>query len=299
MIRHSCPTATVLFLTLMLGGAKSVHAQPPEPAPPPAADTAAATPSAGDDMAALADDDDDARLRPMEPDYSLVNLPTTLPLPVHGGNFHLTHRFNENLAKDTAKEQLQNLFGLDEGATIDFEYRFGLFKHVQLIASRTNVDRTISLGTKVDAFHQTDSMPLGISAIFNVEGGNNFSERYAPTLGVVVSRTIASKLALYATPIVVHNTLPDTGEVRNTFFVGLGTRIRIRPTLYVVVEGSPRAAGYTPGNAEFAFSLEARVGAHVFAITFANSSAVTYGQLARGGNPDSLYLGFNLSRKFF
>ena len=79
----------------------------------------------------------------------------------------------------------------------------------------------------------------------------------------------------------------------------MGTRVRIRPSLYIVVEGSPRVAGYTPRNAEFAFSLETRVGAHVFAITFANSSAVTYGQLARGGNPDSLYLGFNLSRKFF
>ncbi len=27
--------------------------------------------------------------------------------------------------------------------------------------------------------------------------------------------------------------------------------------------------------------------------------ATTYGQLARGGNPESLYLGFNLARKFF
>jgi Membrane bound beta barrel domain (DUF5777) len=281
----------------MLAGAKTVHAQPPEP-PPPAAD-AVATPSAGDDMAALADDDDDAKLRPLEPDYSLVNLPTTLPLPRHAGNFHLTHRFNENLAQDSFETQLSNLFGLDEGATIDFEYRFGLFKHVELIASRTNVDRTISLGTKIDAFQQTDSMPLGISAVVNVEGGNNFSERYAPAFGAVVSRTVASRLALYATPIFVHNTLPDVGDVRNTFYVGMGTRVRIRPTLYIVVEGSPRVAGYTPRNAEFAFSLETRVGAHVFAITFANSSAVTYGQLARGGNPDSLYLGFNLSRKFF
>jgi hypothetical protein len=283
----------------MIAGAKVAQAQPPEPAQPPTAEAAAATPSGGDDIASPADDDD-AKLRPLEPDYSLVNLPTTLPLPLHAGNFHLTHRFNENLAEDSFETQLSNLFGLDEGATIDFEYRFGLFKHVELIASRTNVDRTISLGTKIDAFHQTNSMPLGISAIVNIEGGDNFSERYAPAFGAVISRTVASRLALYATPMFVHNTLPDVGEdVRNTFYVGLGTRVRIRPTLYVVVEGSPRVAGYTPRNAEFAFSLETRVGAHVFAITFANSSSVTYGQLARGGNPDSLYLGFNLSRKFF
>ena len=27
--------------------------------------------------------DDDAKLRPAEPDYTVVNLPTTLPLPLH------------------------------------------------------------------------------------------------------------------------------------------------------------------------------------------------------------------------
>ena len=35
------------------------------------------------------------------------------------------------------------------------------------------------------------------------------------------------------------------------------------------------------------------------AVTFSNTSATTYGQIARGGNPESLYLGFNLARKFF
>ena len=55
-------------------------------------------------MAALADDDDDAKLRPLEPDYTLVNLPTTLPLPRHAGNFHLTHRFNENLARGQLRD---------------------------------------------------------------------------------------------------------------------------------------------------------------------------------------------------
>src|SRR6476469_6366307 len=45
-------------------------------------------------------DDDDAKLRPAEPDYTVVNLPTTLPLPLHGSNFHLTHRFGENLRND-------------------------------------------------------------------------------------------------------------------------------------------------------------------------------------------------------
>ena len=75
--------------------------------------------------------------------------------------------------------------------------------------------------------------------------------------------------------------------------------MRVVPTVFVVAEMSPRVSGYTPGDAEYAFAFEKRVGAHVFSLTFANSSATTYGQLARGGNPGALYLGFNLARKFF
>jgi hypothetical protein len=96
-----------------------------------------------------------------------------------------------------------------------------------------------------------------------------------------------------------HNTFPGTGVMRDTAYVGLGARMHLRPTLFLVGEVSPRLGGYAAGDAEFAFALETRVGAHVFSVTFANTAATSYGQLARGGNPESLYLGFNLARKFF
>src|SRR5262245_32828044 len=44
---------------------------------------------------------DDATLDLAEPDFALVSLPTTLRLPARGGNFHLSHRFNENLRNDS------------------------------------------------------------------------------------------------------------------------------------------------------------------------------------------------------
>jgi hypothetical protein len=305
VIRYSPSTVLALFLAFVASAAAPVYAQPPAaPAVP------AATPPSTDD---------DEKLRPLEPDFSLVNLPTTLPLPVHAGNFHLTHRFNENLRLDSFGTQASNLFGLDQGATIQFEYRFGLMKHLEVIASRTNVDRKIQFGAKLDLFSQSTSNPVGppgvvitsasptgrrpgpfgLSAIVSVEGGNNFQERYAPALGAVVSRTVANTLAVYVTPVWAHNTFPGTGIMRDTFYVGIGARVKIVPALYLVGEMAPRAGGFAPGDAEFAFSLEKRVGAHMFSVTFANTSATTYGQIARGGNPESLYLGFNLARKFF
>jgi hypothetical protein len=284
-------TALAVFIAFFTSLTATAHAQPPAATAQATADPQAATPPPADD--------DDAKLRPLEPDFSLVNLPTTLPLPVHAGDFHLTHRFNENLRNDSFGTQASNFFGLDEGATIQLEYRFGVMKHLEAIVSRTNVQRDIQFSAKYDAFHESASHPIGLSAIVGVEGTNNFKENYAPALGVVVSRTIANVAAVYVTPIWAHNTFPGTGVMENTFYVGLGARVRIVPSLYVVGEMSPRVGGYTPGDAEYAFSLEKRVGAHVFSVTFANTAATTYGQIARGGNPESLYLGFNLARKFF
>lgn len=293
MTRYSPSTALALVLAFAASTAKPIYAQPPAVPADPAAQVA--TPPSDDD----GDDDDAGKLRPLEPDFSLVNLPTTLALPVRAGNFHLTHRFNENLRRDSFGTQLSNLFGLDQGATIQMEYRFGVMKHLQAVVSRTNVSRIIQFSAKYDAFQESASRPIGMSAIVGVEGGNNFRENYAPAIGLVVSRTIANAAAVYATPIWAHNTFPGTGAMQDTFYVGLGARIRLVPSMFVVAEVSPRVSGYVPGDAEFAFAVEKRVGAHVFALTFANTSATTYGQLARGGNPESLYLGFNLARKFF
>src|SRR5688500_4248657 len=42
---------------------------------------------------------DDALLRLAEPEYRVVNVPTTLVLPRNKASFDLTHRFGENLAR--------------------------------------------------------------------------------------------------------------------------------------------------------------------------------------------------------
>ena len=248
--------------------------------------------------AAAAAQDDDATLQPVEPDFTLVNLPTTLRLPLHKSNFHLTHRFQGNLRDGTFGHQLSNLFGLDNGAAIGFEYRFAVMKHVQAAAYRTNIDRETEFYAKVDPIAQSASMPLSISAIVSVEGANNFRRDRSPALGAAISRKIAEAGELYATPMWVHNTA--IGAVtRETGFVGLGGRIHVRRNMYLVGEVSPRTGGYAPGPAEYSFALEGRVGYHVFQVNFSNTVGTTFAQTARGGAPNSLFLGFNLARKFY
>jgi hypothetical protein len=243
--------------------------------------------------------DDDAALVLAEPDFRVLNLPSTLRLPVHKSSFQLTHRFNGNLQRGTFSQNAGNLFGLDQGAVVGFEYRFGLARHLQAAVYRTAVDKTFQFYGKYDPVRQGESTPLSISALFSIEGADNFQEHYAPALGLVVSRTVSDRLAMYATPVWVHNTAAVFDVDRDTFFVGLGGRLRVSSTVYLVGEVAPRVNGYSPDKAAYGFGIDKRVGGHVFQINFNNGQGTTFGQLARGGFPDTLFLGFNLARKFF
>jgi hypothetical protein len=244
-------------------------------------------------------DDDDAALVLAEPDFRVLNLPSTLRLPLHGSSFQLTHRFNGNLRRDSLSGNAGNLFGLDQGAVVGFEYRFGIARHLQAAVYRTAIDKTFQFYGKYDTVRQRDSIPVSLSALVSVEGADNFQERYSPALGLVVSRMAGERLAVYATPVWVHNTAGSLDIDRDTVFVGIGGRVRVSSTVYVVGEIAPRAGGYSPDKPAYGFGVEKRAGGHMFQLNFNNGQGTTLGQLARGGFSDSLYLGFNLARKFF
>jgi Membrane bound beta barrel domain (DUF5777) len=256
-----------------------------------------------------ASDDDDGRLDPAEPDFVVINLPSTLRLPKHASNFHLTHRFEGNLRDGSFTDQLSNFFGVDVGAALGLEYRFGLMRHLQAVVQRTNRSRAIQFSAKYDAWHQSAARPVSISGIVSVEGDNNFGansgnapKNYAPALGAVISREVGTQLALYATPFWVGKTGISLSGDGNTGFMGLGARVRLgrASSSYLSAEVSPRLGGFVIADPEYGFAIEKRVGAHVFALTFTNgTSNTTYRQIARGGAPGHLHLGFNLTRKFF
>jgi len=245
------------------------------------------------------DDPDDGELVLAEPDFRVLNLPSTLRLPFGGSSFELTHRFNGNLRQGSFIENASNLFGLDQGAVVGFDYRLGIARHLQAAVYRTALDKTFQFSGKYDAVRQHDSIPVSLSALLSVEGTDNFQERYSPALGAAVSRMVADRLAVYATPVWVHNTAAILNIERDTFFVGVGGRVRLSSTVYLVGEVAPRAGGYRPDQAAYGFAIEKRAGGHLFQLNFNNGQGTTFGQIARGGFSDGLYLGFNLARKFF
>lgn len=269
-------------------------------------------------VTSVVQEDDDAVLRPAEPDFVVVNLPTTLRLPRFRGNFRITHRFAGNLRNGTLGQQASNLFGIDQGAIIGFEYRFAVARYVQAAFYRSSFDKTIQLYGKYDAVQQQRSVPVSLSPVVSVEGTDNFQEKYAPAAGVVMSRQFGTRIAGYVTPMWAHNTAASLEAIdrdhdgrayaessdarhvnRNTTYIGLGGRVRLGSSAYVAGEVAIRARGYAPDQHGYGVSIEKRVGAHMFSMTFTNTFATTFAQLARGGGANSLFLGFNLGRKFF
>lgn len=297
-ITHRLLAFAAAMLFILTAPAVSAHASA-GPADGSGRASGPAPPANDDGQSETTSPDDDGVLVLAEPDYSVLNLPSTLRLPVRGSAFRLTHRFNGNLRQGSFGANAGNLFGLDQGAAVGFEYRFGVLRHLQAVLYRTAIDKTLQLSGKYDAFRQSGVLPVSVSAVVAVEGADNFRSRYSPSLGVTISRTAVDRLALYATPVWVHNTAPAGDTVRDTVIVGVGARLRLGSAVYVVGEVAPRVHGYSPDAAAFGFAVEKRIGGHVFQLNLGNGQGTTFGQIARGGFPGSLYAGFNLARKFF
>ena len=264
------------------------------------ADPAAPANSAAPAAAQAGDDDPDRYFNRSQPDFTVVNLPTTLRLPKFKSAFRVTHRFGRPLGQGDFGELAEDLFGLDSGAQIGLEYRFGLMRGLQVGIHRTS-DRTIEFFTQYSLLQQADH-GVGLGVIASIDGTNNFKDSYTPAIGVIASRELGKHGAVYVEPIWVNNSNPEPSEIvdhNDTFVIGVGARIRVRPTVYIVGEVLPRV-GYKPGVNHGSFAIEKRAGGHVFQLNFSNGFGTTMGQLARGGtNNDDWYLGFNISRKFF
>jgi len=257
-------------------------------------------PAAARAQAAQSDDADALKLA--EPDFTLVALPTSLRLPKYGSAFRVTHRFLRPLGSGDFGDLVSDLFGIDSGAQIGLEYRFGIIKNGQIGLHRTS-DKTIEFFGQYDIIRQGAKLPFEVSALATIDGTNNFKDSYSPGLGLIVSRTVGNNAAFYVEPLWVNNTNALPKEVvdhNSTFMIGLGTRLRIRPTVYFVAEVTPRVSGYKPGGHQGSIAIEKRAGGHAFQLNFSNNFGTTMGQIARGGSGNNdWYMGFNISRKFF
>ena len=258
-------------------------------------------------------------------ELNLVTLPTTLSIGRHKSYARFTHRFVRDLGLGDFGDLAADLFSLDNGAVIGFEYRFGLTDSLHAGLYRNTLSKTLQVFGRWDLARQGGMLPVGVSAFASIEGLDNLQDAHQPGAGAVVSFTRGQAVAIYASPTFVdgtreaellgagthdHDHVPaaeapaDPHEEEDehahhdgTLFLGLGARVRLRPTVFVVGEISPRLAGHDPGDAGWGVSIEKWTRGHTLALTLTNFFGTTPGQIARGGD-DTLHLGFNITRKF-
>jgi len=281
-------TTAALFAFLLA----TTHAAP---AFAQAADPAAPAQAAPDKPA------NDRAVDPSEPDFTLIALPTTLRMPRFASAFRVTHRFTRPLGQGDFSDLLSDGLGTDGGAQIGLEYRIGIMSGTQVGVHRTS-DKTVAFFLQHQLLQQKKGSPVTVDALAAIDGTNNFHDSYSPSLGAVVSRTLGRHGAVYVEPIWVNNTNGSPSELvddNNTVIVGIGGRVRIRPTVYIVAEAAPHF-GYKPDVMHGSFAIEKRAGGHSFQLNFSNGFGTTLGEIARGGRSgDNWYFGFNISRKFF
>jgi hypothetical protein len=213
--------------------------------------------------------------------------------------FRLTHRFSYAIDQGTAADFVQNFFGFDSHAEIGLEVRYGLASGTQFVVHRTS-DRDIQMLGQHQFVQQGKTRAASIDLLVAVEGQDNFSTNFSGTVGAIVSRRFRAG-AVYAEPMVVVHSDPLTGGPdTNSTLLGLGARVRLGRSTYLVAETAPRLAGYGPGAPHVSAGLEKRAGGHLFQLNISNDLGTTLRQIAAGGlTGNHWHIGFNLTRKFF
>ena len=201
----------------------------------------------------------------------------------------MSHRFTRDLTEGGLDDLLADFFGFDGGAQIGLELRYGLMRGWQVGIYRTS-DRTIELFTQYNVLRQGGEDALHRRRAGDPRGHQQPEQRgrhqptgegvRSPALGTVVSWVLGRTASVNATFAWVNNTNPlpsDLVDHNDTYILGIGGRLRVRPTVYVVAEVVPRIGGDTPNSTLASFGIEKRVGGHAFQVNFSNGIGSTHG----------------------
>jgi cytochrome c oxidase subunit 2 len=276
-------------------------------------------------------------------DYRLVNLPTPKRVPKNSLNLYFTHRFSEPVrpVHETAKD----LLGLDSFSVSSFGLFYGITDKLYVNAYRSPVCqqglcKTIELGVGYHWLDEEGRSPIALTTYASVEGDDNFQHRFTYNLQAMLARSATKYVNLFFAPAVSFDAngqrrfnprasdffppapLADTLDLgRNTLSLGFGVNARIRPTVSLLFEYTPRV-GFKLGRvtpifnsdftqvvgfrneseAEIGFGIEKDVGRHAFSLTFSNTQTTTTSRYNSSNlvlPPGSFIIGFNLYRRLF
>jgi hypothetical protein len=99
-----------------------------------------------------------------------------LRLPKFGSAFRVTHRFTRPLGSGDFGDLAADFFGMDTGAQIGLEYRFGIIPSGQIGILRTS-DREIEFFAEYGVFRQGPGRPFEVVALASDRGWRQFQGR--------------------------------------------------------------------------------------------------------------------------
>lgn len=268
-------------------------------------------------------------------DVRLVTLPTTKTLPRGGMLVEFTHRFPFQPAF-SGPSLGHSLLGLDSFALPSFGFQYGLTNRlsVAVFRSPTVINRPIEFRSALKVASEQDGQPLNAVLRFSIQGLNDFTRDYTENFELITSKSLGrhAQLSVIPTysihnrPLVTGNTSESCSLTRangfpnpvfqnvkpcsNTFSIGVGLAVDIRPTVALIAEVDPTASGGSElgiHHPPYAFGIQKKIWRHAFTFGFTTAPGATIAQrigtratLVQDPTADhasGLFIGFNLSRQ--
>jgi len=255
-------------------------------------------------------------------DY-VYSLPTGRRLPRGSLFLNFSHRFAYGPA--FSGSGLGNtLLGLDGFSVSSFGFRYGVTDKLSISAFRSPsiISRPIEFMAAYNFLDEYDDHPFNAAFRVSIDGQDNFRKNFTTNVELIVSRSIKNKAQFYAVPTFsIENrrlvTKPGALESRppnmpgiNTFSLGAGLAVNIRPTVALVTEVIPTLVhGRELGihRPAYAFGIQKQVRGHAFTLGFSQGPGITVAQRAgtratfvgdpSADKPSGLFIGFNLMRR--
>ncbi len=240
-----------------------------------------------------------------------INLLTVEPLDKKSMHFAIMHTFG------TLNGGVENLFGLDNGANIQFSFEFALSERFSLAASRSSQDKVYSIFGRYHLLRQTrdNTMPISVSLAggggvnssnydFLPEPPPDFMERTSYFGQLMLARKFTPAISLQLTPMVAYFVDPrPVYQIQGTddFYmaVGISGKFKVTERSSLTLQYIPNLTSDLRNNLGVGWDVEA--GGHVFQMYFVTSQALNEQYLLAGGNGvpgEEFRLGFNVNRIF-
>ncbi|MBA4298668.1 hypothetical protein SAMN03080617_03202 [Algoriphagus alkaliphilus] len=241
-----------------------------------------------------------------------INLMTVEPLEKKTMHFAIMHTFG------TLDGGIENLFGLDNGANIQFSFEFGLSDKLSLGAARSSRDKFYNIYGRYHLLEQTQNgnVPISVSLAGGAGVISNpysflpaaerpeFVDRLAYSAQVMIARKFSNKFSLQVSPMLAYFNDPRQiylieGTQNLYLAVGFSGKLKVTDRSSLTLQWIPNLNSDLRNNVGIGWDVEA--GGHVFQMYFVTSQALNEQYLLAGGNGvpgEEFRLGFNVNRIF-